>query len=194
MNKPMHPSAFELAEGPVERRERRPVTLHGFIALDDGTTAEALVLDLSYDGCGIETPLALTPGQEIKLSVLRRGAVDAVVRWTSERKVGLVFKSDPAAEEQRQPRVAERISVAAEVVLRRLGKINYRVRVFDLSPYGCKVELVERPREGEHMFIKFEGFEALDAEVCWVEDYCAGLRFEKPFHPAVFDLVVARLR
>jgi hypothetical protein len=42
--------------------------------------------------------------------------------------------------------------------------------------------------------IKFEGFEVLDAQVCWVEGFVAGLRFEKPFHPAVFDLLLARLR
>jgi hypothetical protein len=33
----------------------------------------------------------------------------------------------------------------------------------------------------------------LDAEVCWVNDFIAGLRFDRAFHPAVFDLMVARL-
>jgi hypothetical protein len=189
----MHPTAFEL-EGPVKRRERRPVTMRGFIALEDGTTAEAYLLDLSYEGCGIETTVELTPGQEVKLSVLRRGAINAVVRWSSDRKAGLVFKSDKAANKQLQPRAAARKSVAAEVLLRRLGKINYRVRLFDLSPEGCKVELIERPCQGEHLMLKFEGFEVMDAEVCWVDEFTAGLRFEKPFHPAVFDLLIARLR
>jgi hypothetical protein len=192
VTKPMHPKAFELAEGPVERRERRSVSMRGYIALEDGTTPEAYLLDLSYEGCGIETTVELTPGQEVKLSVLGRGAIDATVRWSSGRKAGLVFKPDKSAK-KRQPRVAERISVAAEVMLRRLGRINYRVRLFDLSPKGCKVELIERPLEGEHVMVKFEGFEAMDAEVCWVDDFIAGLRFEKAFHPAVFDLVVTRL-
>lgn len=194
MTKPMHPTAFELAEGPVKRRERRSVSMRGYIALENGTTAEAYLLDLSYEGCGIETTVELTPGQEIKLSVLRRGAINAVVRWSSDRKAGLVFKSDKAAKKQQQPRVTARSSVAAEVMLRRLGKINYRVRLFDLSPEGCKVELIERPREGEHVMLKFEGFEVMDAEVCWVDDFIAGLRFEKPFHPAVFELLIERLR
>ncbi len=193
MTKPLHPTAFGLEEGPVKRRERRSVTMRGFIALEDGTTAEAYLLDLSYEGCGIETTVELTPGQEVKLSVLRRGAINAVVRWSSDRKAGLVFTSDKAANKQLQPRVAARKSVAAEVLLRRLGKINYRVRLFDLSPEGCKVELIERPSQGEHLMLKFEAFEVMDAEVCWVDDFIAGLRFEKPFHPAVFDLLIARL-
>ena len=44
------------------------------------------------------------------------------------------------------------------------------------------------------MTIKFEGLEAMDAEVCWVQGFQAGLRFERPIHPAVFDLLLARLR
>ena len=78
--------------------------------------------------------------------------------------------------------------------LRRLGQNNYRVRVNDLSPEGCKVELVERPRVGEHVLIRFDGLESLDAEVCWVEGFVAGLRFEKPIHVSVFDLLLERLK
>jgi hypothetical protein len=84
--------------------------------------------------------------------------------------------------------------MSADVSLRRIGRNNYRVRVNDLSPDGCKVELVEQPRLSEHMLVKFEGLEVLDCEVCWIDGYVAGLRFEKPMHPAVFDLLLQRLR
>jgi hypothetical protein len=188
----MQPSEAERAPDFVERRERRPVRMHGHIAIDDGTTAEAVLVDLSYDGCSIETPAKLAVDQPVTLSVLRRGAIEAVVRWVSEGKAGLHFKA-LVGEKPEQPRVAERISVDAEVMLRRLGQHNYRVRLFDLSLEGCKVELIERPSEGEHVLLRLEGLEALDAEVCWVNDFIAGLRFEKSFHPAVFDLLVARL-
>lgn len=192
MSKPMQPSEAEPAPDFVERRERRPVRMHGHIALEDGTTAEAVLVDLSYEGCSIETPAKLTVDQPVTLSVLRRGAIEAVVRWASDGKAGLHFKA-LVGEKPAQPRVAERISVDAEVMLRRLGQQNYRVRLFDLSPEGCKVELIERPSEGERVLVRLEGFEALDAEVCWVSDFIAGLRFEKTFHPAVFDLLIARL-
>jgi hypothetical protein len=191
VSKPLRTS--EVEPGQVERRERRPVSMRGHIALEDGTTAEAVLIDLSYEGCSIETPAQLTVDQPIMLSVLRRGAIEAIVRWVSAGKAGLYFKALAAAKEQ-QPRVAKRVSVEAEVMLRRLGQNNYRVRIFDLSPEGCKVELIERPCEGEHLLMRIEGLETLDSEVCWVSDFVAGLRFEKPFHPAVFDLMVARLQ
>ena len=33
----------------------------------------------------------------------------------------------------------------------------------------------------------------LEANVCWVDGFTAGLSFEKPMHPAVFELLVERL-
>jgi len=188
-----HPNAVKLAQGPMERRERRPVALQGYAALDDGRTAEILVLDLSYDGCGIAIPIELQPERTIKLSVLGRGAIDAIVRWYANGKAGLIFKAEEPAGKQHHPRSTERLSLTADVSMRRLGRINYRVRLFDLSAKGCKVEFIERPRVGEHVMVKFDGLEPLESEVCWVERYCGGLRFERSFHPAVFDLIAARL-
>jgi hypothetical protein len=43
------------------------------------------------------------------------------------------------------------------------------------------------------MLLKFDGLEALEAEVCWVDGFVAGLQFDKPIHPAVFDLLLERL-
>ena len=195
MNAVPNPALRTLTTAPLERRERRPVSMRGYIMLGDGTTAEILVLDLSYEGCGIETPAELTPGQQVTVSVLRRGAIQAIVRWTSGGKAGLVFEPEEAeAERQQLPRSSERTALSAEVVIRRLGKANFRVRVFDLSPHGCKVELIELPGIGEHVLLKFDGLEVLEAEVCWVERNCAGVRFEKVIHPAVFDLMVERLK
>jgi hypothetical protein len=183
----------KLGESPVERRERRPVSMHGFAMREDGSSVEVLLLDLSYEGCGIETPVEFECGEVLRLSVLRRGAIEARVRWSKNGKAGLVFGEDPTSKRQQSERSAERKSLVAEVSMRRLGKLNYRVQVFDVSPRGCKVELVDRPRLGEHVLVKFDGLEGLEAEVCWIEGPCAGLRFEKVIHPAVFDLLVTRL-
>ena len=167
--------------------------MQGHIASANGTTAEAVVLDLSYDGCGIETPMVLSAGQTITLSVTRRGAILADVRWCEGGRAGLVFRNDAAAG-GRQPRSDERVSLKFEANMRRIGMGNYRVEVWDLSPQGCKVGLVERPRVGEHVLLKFDVINSIDAEVCWVHDYAAGLRFERPIHAAVFDLMMRRLR
>src|SRR5688500_10688197 len=63
------------------------------------------------------------------------------------------------------PRASERLALDAEITMRRLGKANYRVRVFNLSQHGCCVEFVERPRVGELMLMSFEGLGDLEAAV-----------------------------
>jgi hypothetical protein len=189
-----NPAALKLDTKPIERRERRPVNLRGLAIRGDGSTAEIYLLDLSYEGCGIETPVELEAGEAVKLSVLRRGAIDAHVRWYKDGRAGLVFDPQEPSRIAQQPRRSDRIALSADVSLRRLGQNSYRVKVTDLSPEGCKVDLVERPRVGEHMLLKLAGLEVLDAETCWVEGYVAGLRFEKPIHPAVFDLLLHRLQ
>ena len=189
-----NPAAMKLDINPIERRERRPVSLRGLAIRADMSTVEIYLLDLSYEGCGIETPAELEAGEPIKLSVLRRGAIDAHVRWYKDGRAGLVFDAQEPSPKTQQPRRSDRVGLSADVSLRRLGQNSYRVKVSDLSPEGCKVDLVERPRIGEHMLVKFAGLEVLDAETCWVDGYVAGLRFEKPIHPAVFDLLLHRLK
>ena len=187
-------AALKLYSDPIDRRERRPVSLRAFVVREDKSTYEALILDLSYDGCGIETPAPLRLGEAVKLSVLRRGAIASRVRWCRHGKAGLVFEPDQPSEKKYWPRRSERIATSADVSLRRIGQDKRSVRVTDLSPEGCKIRLSHTPRLGEHLLIKFDGLEVLEAEVCWAEGFDVGLRFERPFHPAVFALVAERLK
>ena len=87
-----------------------------------------------------------------------------------------------------------RVSLDAEVSLRRSGKLTYRVRIFDASRHGCKVEFIERPTLSERAWIKFDGLEPLEAAVCWMNGFATGVQFEKPIHPAVFDGLIERLK
>lgn len=100
---------------------------------------------------------------------------------------------DTADKRAQPPRQSTRVALDAEVTLRRPGHNNFRVRVFDASPQGCKIEFVERPRLGDHIWIKFGDLEALQAIVCWMSGFAGGVRFEKPIHPAVFEMLVAKL-
>jgi hypothetical protein len=185
-------AAMKVDSAPAERSERKAVSLRAFIVREDGSSFDVQVLDLSYEGCGIEADVALSPNEAVKLSVLRRGAIDCRVRWSGDGKAGLAFEPETPARPE-LPRVTNRVPLSADVSLRRVGQNNYGVRVTDLSPQGCKVQLVEVPRLKDRMMVKFEGLEVLEAEVCWVEGFTAGLRFERPFHPAVFALLVERL-
>jgi len=92
------------------------------------------------------------------------------------------------------PRRADRISVNAEVALRRAGRLNYQVHAYDLSPLGCKLEFVERPQLEERVWIKFEGLDAIEGLVCWMDAFRAGIQFDSAIHPAVFESLAARLR
>lgn len=176
------------------RRERHPVNLHGFAARQDGSTAVVKLTDLSYEGCGVETTTELQPGEHIALSVLRRGGLSAVVRWCVQGRAGLAFETAPAPQKRRLSRCSERSAATAEAALCRPGKPDCRARVLDLSPQGCRLEIAFHADVDDHVWIKFDGLEALEATVCWVAGFKMGLRYANPIHPAVFDLLLARFR
>lgn len=192
------PFADAAASG-LSRRDRRAVTMRASATRGDGTIVDMMLLDLSHDGCGVDSPVPLVPGETVKLAVDGRGLSIATVRWAAGGKAGLEFAAEPGPGERFNPaapveRRHERIGVDAEVTLRRSGKLNYRVRLHDLTQHGCKAEFVERPEMDELVWIKFDGMEALEARVCWAAGATAGMIFSHPFHPAVFGLLLSRLK
>ena len=189
---PNQPTPSPAPEKP-RRTARRLVRLQGLISRSDGTSAEVDLLDLSYDGCGIATPVELEPGEALRLSVTGRGLIDAEVRWCRAGQAGLRFSQAEAAQTDETMRATNRASLSTEVRVRRIGQHNYSVRIFDLSPEGAKIEVIERPRIGEQLMVKFDGIETVPAEVCWIDGFIVGLKFQRPFHPAVFDLLLTRM-
>jgi hypothetical protein len=179
---------------PLQRRERRPMTLSAHGARDDGSVAEMTVVDLSYDGCGVICAGKLVAGERLNLSVERRGKTEAIVRWVDGDRAGLCFAAEPADQIPAiQPRLHERVSVEGDVTMRRSGKLNFRVDIYDLSPDGCKAEFIERPELHEQLWIKFDGIEALPAQVRWIVGQKVGLKFARSIHSAVFDMLLTRL-
>jgi hypothetical protein len=176
----------------MKRAERRTVELRAYLVRARDEIVDVRILNLSYDGCGIETIVPLKAGEQLKLSVLGRGAVRASVRWYRDRTAGLQFEPEPPAAQQ-TPREGDRPPVAAEIVLRRSGKPNYRVTLTDATRFGCKCDFVERPTIGEHVWVKFEHLESLEARVCWIDEASTGLEYVRPLHPAVFDMLLHRL-
>ena len=178
----------------VARKERREVLLPAFVLLENGTTISVNVLDLSYDGCRIDLGLPLQADEKITLSVLGLGVMPAYVRWCSGGLAGLCFRAEPIDPVAETPRQHERVSLKAQISLRRAGRANFVVQTTDVSPTGCRVEFVDRPSVGERHFLKFEGLEVLEAKVRWVKGFSAGVEFTRPIYPPVFELLVARLR
>lgn len=178
-----------------DREFRRDVELGGFGVLPDGTTFSLTVLNLSYDGCKVQTELALLPGIKLKVSILGLGrAVEAAVRWYKNGCAGLKFDPEDEQEPSQTPRSYERIDLTAQLSLRRHGRQHYEARLFDLTPKGCRVEFVERPKCGETVWAKLDTFDSIEAVVRWVDGFDGGLEFVRPIYPAVFDLLLTRLR
>lgn len=175
----------------ARREGRRSVALPGYASLEDGSRFEITVVDLSYDGCRIESPIGLLAGTRLELSVLRLGTLTAYVRWYANGCAGLCFNAAPLREEK--PRKHERIHLTATIGLRRVGRQQYQSTILNLTPAGCSAEFVETPREGETIWAKFEGLEALEGTVRWVDGFRGGIEFARDIYPAVFDLLVARL-
>ena len=103
------------------------------------------------------------------------------------------FSEDGGSDEPRERKIA-RTSLEAEVQLRRSGHHHYVVNVYDISPNGCRIGFVERPRLDETVWIKFEGLDAIESSVCWLEGSDAGVEFARPIYAPVFDALVSRLK
>lgn len=93
-----------------------------------------------------------------------------------------------------EPRGSGRLRLDAEVGIRRQGQHAFRVRLFDASPEGCKIEFVERPAVGERIWIKFDGMEAIEGSVRWIAGHTGGVHFVRPMHEAVFRRVAESLK
>ncbi len=90
------------------------------------------------------------------------------------------------------PRRSVRVMLDAEVILRRAGQNNFRVKVYDVSPEGCKVEFIDRPTLEELVWVKFTGLEAMESLVCWVRGPRAGLEFKRPIYASVYHMLLRR--
>jgi hypothetical protein len=181
-------------EGSGVREPRRTVDLPAVALFGDGSTVSVTVVNLSYNGCKIASSEALAPGMQLILSVLGLGKMNAYVRWCSDGYAGLSFRPDPKAAPAKTPRQHERTKLKATILLRRSGRRNFQVQALDVSASGCRVEFVDRPIVGERQWVKFDGLDAIEAEVSWLEGSSAGLEFIRPVHPAVFELLLAKLK
>ena len=103
------------------------------------------------------------------------------------------MEKDPDPSPQPRQRRSARVALKAEVQLRRSGKHHYVVNVFDMSPEGCRLEFVERPRLDETVWVKFDGYDAIQSTVCWIEAHTVGVEFARPIYPSIFQMMVARL-
>lgn len=92
-------------------------------------------------------------------------------------------------EGRREPRVP----LACEVGFRRHGDARYRIDLLDFSTDGCCVAPPVKVESGQRVSLRIADIEAVHGSVAWSGDGRIGIHFDKPFHPAVFHSVVARI-
>ena len=91
-------------------------------------------------------------------------------------------------------RKAERVPLHADIDFRRTGEHRWRVNVLDISPQGCRVELPVRVVNEDLAWITLPGLEAIQGKICWVNEWVAGIEFDRPLYPAVFDMIERKMR
>jgi PilZ domain len=74
----------------VERDERWPVSLRGF-ALNALHDSDIEVSELSYTGCRFDSGDKFKAGEVVELRLLKRGAIQAEVRWSADGRAGARF-------------------------------------------------------------------------------------------------------
>jgi hypothetical protein len=181
--------------GDLHRAARRSVDIRGFAMMDDDSRIPVVVVNLSYDGCRIETPVPLNAGTGLRLST-RLGEADAEVSWSSGTEAGLRFKLHASERTEPTPaqvqRESERLPAMLSAKMKRLGRSGFEVPVSDIGTSGCKVGFADRPDVGETVSLRFDGLDSLEATVRWITDRNCGLDFAHPLHPAILDMLLKR--
>lgn len=102
----------------------------------------------------------------------------------------LLTKSPELAEH----RGAERVPVSLRAGFRKQGYGAARADITDLSRTGCKVDSSMILAPGVEVWIKFNGFQPMQATVVWAHGFVAGCEFAQPFHPVVLENFLRRYR
>lgn len=90
-------------------------------------------------------------------------------------------------------RRAERVPIEVEIDFRRPGDHRYRVQLLDFSALGCCIEAPVKVSLDDIIWISLPGLESIQGYVCWVDGWIAGVEFERPLYPSVFEAVRDRL-
>lgn len=90
-------------------------------------------------------------------------------------------------------RCAKRVSLSAEIALRRSFAQRAPARLVDLTAYGACVEMTEWTRPGERLFVSIPTLAPIEAAARWVDGKVAGVEFARPLHPAVFRMLTQRM-
>lgn len=118
----------------MRQQLRFPVNFSGTLAHQDDLYLITKSLDLSRNGCRVESPFQATEGMKVNLLLsLPEGETpilieDAVVRWCGTREIGIEFQSVSPLYEGRLDRTVQRLETSASLIpkMKVLGPLNKR--------------------------------------------------------------------
>ena len=89
-------------------------------------------------------------------------------------------------------RVSKRMPVTLGAGLRQRGASGVTIQVVDLSTHGFRATTHLQLEVGTDVWLRLPGLESCHATVAWSKGNLIGCAFERPLHPAVFDMIVRK--
>ena len=77
--------------GHIKRPPRVDTRIETFLTDSDGNRISVVVMDISQDGCRMETSAMLRIGEKVKIEVPKYGSFAAQIRWALGNEAGAVF-------------------------------------------------------------------------------------------------------
>ena len=77
--------------GHIKRAPRVDTRIDTFLTDSDGNRISVVVIDISQNGCRLETSAMLRIGEKVQIEVPKYGTFPAQVRWALGNEAGAVF-------------------------------------------------------------------------------------------------------
>jgi PilZ domain len=77
--------------GHIKRPPRVDTRIDTFLTDSDGNRISVVVMDISRDGCRLETTAMLRIGEKVTIDVPKYGSFPAQIRWSLGNEAGAVF-------------------------------------------------------------------------------------------------------
>jgi hypothetical protein len=80
--------------GWIGRKDRHPVTLDAIVHHEDGKRVPVQLIDVSDEGCRIESNEHFRIGERVQIDIPRLGLMKAQIRWALPESAGAKFLAD----------------------------------------------------------------------------------------------------
>lgn len=187
---PVETTLYSLADGApgpmADRRDgERHLTLFRVGSVTIGDRRElCLIKNISAGGMLIRVYCPVEVGTRLSVELKRGEQIQGQVSWVRDSSAGIAFDERvdvvellASSMEGPRPRMP-RVEIECMVSLRQ-GADIYRMRARDISQGGVKLESSQMLQIGGDVVVTLPGLAPQQGVVCWSEDGCYGVTFNK---------------